>query len=84
MVAAAICAPAAVIAELFKTLLRARQAEFAAQAGFLDPDAWDTGVAEPGVAIDIDRQLSDTEFASAWGRWRQQWIERTHLLPRQE
>ena len=84
MVAAAICTPAAVIAELFKTLLRVRQAEFAAQAGFLDPDAWDTDAAEPGVDIDVDRPLSDEEFGSAWGRWRQQWSERVQLLPRQE
>ena len=31
-----------------------------------NPDAWDTGAAEPGVAIDLDRQLDGTEFASAY------------------
>ena len=60
LLAAATCPPAAVIEGLFKTLLRVRQAEFEAQAGVDNPDAWDTGAAEPGVPIDVIRQLSDT------------------------
>ena len=70
LVAAATCPPAAVIEGVFKTLLRVRQAEFAAQAGAPDPDAWDIGAAEPCVAIDLDRELDRTEFGSAFGRWR--------------
>ena len=55
--AEATCPPAAVFEDLFKTLLRVRQAEFEAQEGVNNPDAWDTGAAEPGAAIDLDRQL---------------------------
>ena len=65
LLAAATCPPAAVIEGLFKTLLRVRQAEFEAQAGVHNPNAWDTGAAEPGVPIDVVRQLSSVEFGSA-------------------
>ena len=84
LLAAATCPPAAVIEDLFKTLLRVRQAEFEAQAGVPNPDAWDTGAAEPGVAIDLDRQLGDVEFGRAYARWRKQWVERITLHPHQE
>ena len=84
LLAAATCPPAAVIEHLFKTLLRVRQAEFEAQAGVKDPDAWDTGAAEPSVAIDLTRELDKTEFGSAYARWRQQWLERITLHPWQE
>ena len=84
LLAAATCPPAAVIEDLFTTLLRVRQAEFEAQAGVHKPNAWDTGAAEPGVPIDFVRQLSDTEFASAYARWRQQWVDRITLTPGQE
>ena len=84
LLAAATCPPAAVIEHLFKTLLRVRQAEFEAQAGVNNPDAWDTGAAEPGVPIDLDRQLDGPEFGSAYGRWREQWVGRIKLHPWQE
>ena len=78
------CPPTEVIEDVFKSLLRARQAEFAALAGYQDADAWDTAAAEPGVEIDFKRELSGPEFERAWKRWRQQWIERVQLLPHQE
>ena len=45
---------------------------------------WDTGAARPGVPIDVSRQLSGTEFGSAYARWRQQWVGRITLEPWQE
>ena len=84
LVAATTCPPKAVIRGLFKTLLRVRQAEFAAQAGVNDPNAGDTGAAEPGGPIDDGRVLSDEEFGSAYGRWRHQWLQRITLTPWQE
>ena len=81
LLAAATCPPAAVVEHLFKTLLRVRQAEFEAQEGVNNPDAWDTGAAEPGVAIDVTRHLEDEEFGNAYARWRQQWLERITLYP---
>ena len=83
LLAAATCPPAFVINGLFTTLLRVRQAELEAQAGVPNPNAWDTGAAEPGVPMDVDRELSDTEFCSADARWRQQWLERISLTPSQ-
>ena len=83
LLAAATCPPAAVIEDLFKTLLRVRQAEFEFQAGAHNPDAWDTGAAEPGVAVDVDRELSTHEFGSAYGRWRKQWVARITLTSSQ-
>ena len=59
-VAAATCPPATVIEGLFRTLLCVRQAEFEHQAGVIEPNVWDTGVAKLGVPIYVDRQLSDT------------------------
>ena len=82
--AAATCPPANVIADLFMTLLRVRQAEFEAQAGVKDPDAWNTGAEEPGVPIDLERELDGEEFGSAYARWRHQWLERIALYPWQE
>ena len=55
---AATVAPTSVVVDLFATLLRVRQAELAVRAGYEHTDAWDTGVAEPGVDID-----THTEFA---------------------
>ena len=79
LLAAATCSPAAVIEDLFKTLLSVRQAEFEAQEGVNNPDAWDTSVVESGVAVDLDRQLDGIEFGSAYARWRQQWVDRITL-----
>ena len=84
LLAAATCPPAAVIEDLFKALLRVRQAEFESEVGVEDPDAWDTGAGEPSVAINVDRHLSDQEFGKALGRWRKQWASRITLLPHQE
>ena len=84
LLAAATCPPAAVIEDLFRTLLRVRQAEFEAQAGVNDPDAWDTGAAEPGVAIDLNRELLGEEFGQAYAGWRQRWVQRITLHPWQE
>ena len=75
LVAAATCPPAAVIENLFKTLLRVRQAEFESKDGVLAPDAWDVTAGGADVPIDVSRRLSDTEFASAFQRWRKQWVE---------
>ena len=82
LLAAAACPPPAVIENLFKTLLRVRQAEFEAQEEVNNPDAWDTSAAEPGVAIDLDRQLDGTEFGSAYARWRQQCQDHVASLAR--
>ena len=41
------------VEELMATLLRVRQAEFAAAKGYKEPDAWDFGVVEPDVPIDM-------------------------------
>jgi len=82
--AAATCPPANVIADLFMTLLRVRQAEFEAQAGVKDPDAWNTGAEEPGVPINLTRELDGDEFGSAFVRWRHQWLNRIKLHPWQE
>ena len=84
LMATATCPPATVIADLFKTLLRVRQAEFEAQAGVNNPDAWNTGAAEPGVPIDLERELGGEEFGSAYARWRRQWFNRITLHPWQE
>ena len=62
MVAAATCPPASVVEETFNTLLRVRQAEFEAQAGMRNPDAWDTSAAEPGVEIDITGSSTAMSF----------------------
>ena len=55
------------------TLLRVRQAEFASAKGYKEPDAWDFGVVERDVAIDIHTQLSEDQFEHAWTRRRTQW-----------
>ena len=68
--AAATCPTATLITETFETLLRVRQAEFAFQAGYPDPDSWDTGAVEPGVRVDITRELTGPEMGSAFKRWR--------------
>ena len=60
-----------------------RQAEFASEHHAEDPDAWDTGAAEPGVPIDIHTSLTDKAFGRAWGRWRKQWQARVALTPAQ-
>ena len=70
LLAAATCPPAALIETLFKTLLRVRQADFEAEAGINNPDAWDTGAAERCVRIDTDRHLGEAEFGKAYARWR--------------
>ena len=88
--AAATVAPSSVVDALFGTLLRVRQAEFASCAGYENPDAWNTGVAEPGVEIDTHTQLAETgatgqpSMENAWGRWRRQWQERIPLTAEQE
>ena len=82
--AAATCPPAAVVEHLFKTLLRVRQAEFEAQAGVPNPDAWDTDAADPRVPVDLGRELNELEFGSAYGRWRDQWVDRIKLHDGQE
>ena len=84
LLAAATCPPASVIEHLFKTLLRVRQAEFEARAGVDNPNAWDTGAAEPGVDINVSRELTNEEMGSAYGRWRRQWVGRLTLKPLQE
>ena len=66
LVAAATCPPTAIIEGIFKTLLRVRQAEFEAHAGVHEPNAWDTGAAEPGVAVDLARNLDGVEFGRAY------------------
>ena len=73
-----------VIEDIFATLLRVRQAEFASRQQDENPNAWDTGAAEPGVSIDIHRTLSNQEFDNAWKRWRQQWEDRVPLTPEQK
>ena len=83
MIEAATSACNSVIEDIFATLLRVRQAEFASGHHARDPDAWDTGAAEPGVPIDIHTTLSDEAFQSAWGRWRKQWQDRVVLTPAQ-
>ena len=65
-------------------MLRVRQAEFEAQAGVNNPDAWNTGAAEPGVPIDLERELDGEELGSAYARWRRQWLDRITLHPWQE
>ena len=65
-VAAATSARSSVVEDIFATLLRVRQAEFASWDHAEEPDAWSTGVAEPGVCIDIHTSLSDKIFESAW------------------
>ena len=83
--AAATCPPADLIEDLFKTLLRVRQAQFEVEAGVTSsPDAWDTGAGEPGVPIDLDREFTGVEFGVVYGRWRRQWVEKATLLPWQE
>ena len=83
--AAATCPPADLIEDLFKTLLRVRQAQFEVEAGKASsPDTWDTGAGEPGVAVDLDREFSGVEMGVVYGRWRRQWLERTTLHPWQE
>ena len=42
-----------VVKEWMATLLRVRQAEFAASKGYSTPDAWNIGVVEPDVPIDM-------------------------------
>ena len=70
--------------DLFATLLRIRQAEFAARAGYREPDAWGTGAEEPGVPIDIHTELTNDQFISAWQRSRKQWQERISLTEEQQ
>jgi len=72
-----------VVEELFATLLRVRQAEFASKAGFPDSNAWNIGAVEPDVPIDIHRTLKEHEFESAWGRWRKQWQNNITLTDKQ-
>ena len=84
VLAAATCPPAALIQHIFKTLLRVRQAEFEAQAGVENPDAWDTGAAEPGVAINATRHLTEDEFGVAYKRWREQWLAKIKLTESQQ
>jgi len=84
MTAAATCPTATLITETFETLLRVRQAEFAFQAGYPDPDSWDTGAVEPDVLVDITRELTDAEMGSAFARWRRQWFDRIKLHEHQE
>ena len=71
------------VEELMATLLRARQAEFASAKGYRDPDAWNIGVVEPDVPIDIHTQLSEEQLESAWNRWRVQWQKRATLTHKQ-
>ena len=68
-------------AEIFKTLLRARQAQFDAMQGVENPDAWShsAGALQPG-----GREFTDDEFQEAYSRWRDQWIERMILTHEQE
>ena len=70
LLAAATWPPAAAIFDIFKTLRCVRQAELEAHAGVHNSDAWNTGAAEPGVSINVVRELSDIEFCSTYGRWR--------------
>ena len=69
------------VAEIFKTLLRARQAQFDAMQGVENPDAWShsAGALQPG-----GREFTDDEFSEAYSRWRDQWIERITLTPEQK
>ena len=55
--------------------MRVREAEFQYRRDpdGPDPDAWDTGVEEPGVP-DVHREFTELEFESAWGRWRKEWV----------
>ena len=62
-----------VIEDIFATRLRVRQAEFASRQQAENPNAWDTGAAEPGVPIDVHTSLSNQDFERAWSRWRRQW-----------
>ncbi len=55
--AAATIASGSVIDDLFAMLFRVRQAELAVPYGYNNPDACDAGVAEPGVPIDIHKQV---------------------------
>ena len=83
--AAATCPPKDLVEDLFKTLLRVRQAQFEVEAGVTSsPDTWDTGAGEPGVPIDLDREFDGTEFGVVYARWRRQWLERATLQPWQE
>ena len=68
-----------VVVDVFAALLRPRQAEFAARAGYREPDAWVTGAEEPGVPIDIHTELTEDQFISAWQCWCKQWQERIPL-----
>ena len=82
--AAATCPPKDLVEDLFKTLLRVRQAQFEVEAGATSsPDTWDTGAGEPGVAIDLDREFDGVEMGVVYGRWRRQWLERATLRPSQ-
>ena len=83
-IGAATVAPTSVVVDLLATLPRPRQAEFAARAGYREPDAWDTGAEEPGVPIDIHTQLTEKQYESAWQRWRIQWQERVPLTEEQQ
>ena len=69
------------VAEIFKTLLRARQAQFDAMQGVENPDAWShsAGALEPGR-----REFTPEEFEAAYARWRKQWIQRINLTPKPE
>ena len=69
------------VAEMFKTLLRARQAQFDAMQGVENPDAWShsAGALQPG-----GREFTHEEFEAAYARWRKQWIQRINLTPKQE
>ena len=66
------------------TLLRMRQAEFEAQSGVQDPDAWNVTAAASHVPIDVSRERTGNKFESALRRWRKQWVERVPLNPKQE
>ena len=81
MLEAATVPTANAVAEIFKTLLRARQAQFDAMQGVENPDAWShsAGALEPG-----GREFTHEEFEAAYARWRKQWIERITLTPDQE
>ena len=74
LMAAATCPPATINANLFKTLLRVRQAEFKAKAEVTKLHAWNTGAAEPGVPIVLARELNGQGFGSAYARWRRKWF----------
>ena len=84
LVAAATCAPVELIQDMFKTLLRVRQAHFAVQKGYKEANAWNTDAAEPGVDIDIGRELTEDEFQKAFSRWRNQWALKLALTPEQQ